>query len=90
VNPGYNLLDNKLYPGITQDFEKNFAVLKSLSCDYFLGAHGSYFDLEAKYARMKRGVSTAFIDSEGYKNFVADREQAFRRELAKQRSTLTP
>lgn len=87
VNPGYNLVDNKLYPGITQDFEKTFAVLKSLSCDYFLGAHGSYFDLEAKYARMKRGTATAFIDPEGYKSFVADREQAFRSELAKQKAS---
>ena len=87
VNPGYKLVDNKLYPGITEDFEKTFAVLKSLSCDYFLGAHGSYFDLAAKYARMKGGAATAFIDPEGYKNFVADREQAFRNELAKQKAS---
>jgi metallo-beta-lactamase class B len=86
VNPGYNLVDNKLYPSITGDFERTFAVLKSLSCDYFLGAHGSYFDLGAKYARMKGGAAAAFIDPEGYKNFVADREQAFRRELAKQKA----
>lgn len=86
VNPGYNLVDNKLYPSITGDFERTFAVLKSLSCDYFLGAHGSYFDLEAKYARMKGGAAAAFIDPEGYKNFVADREQAFRRELTKQKA----
>jgi metallo-beta-lactamase class B len=86
VNPGYNLVDNKAYPEIIQDFERTFAVLKSLSCDYFLGAHGSYFELETKYARLKTGGTTAFIDPEGYKSFVADREQAFRRELKKQKA----
>lgn len=86
VNPGYKLVGNTLYPRITEDFEKTFRVLKLLSGDYFLGAHGSYFELEAKYAQLKAGSSTAFIDPAGYKNFVADREQAFRRELTKQTS----
>lgn len=86
VNPGYNLVDNKAYPAIAQDYERGFAVLKSLSCDYFLGAHGSYFDLEGKYARYKAGDTSVFIDPQGYKNFVADREQAFRTELAKQKN----
>jgi metallo-beta-lactamase class B len=85
VNPGYQLVDNKVYPGMTQDYEKTFAVLKSLPVDYFLGAHGSYFDLETKYARMKAGGdATVFIDPAGYKSYVTEREQAFRRELAKQ------
>lgn len=84
VNPGYNLVSNKLYPEIKQDFERTFTVLKSLSGDYFLGAHGSYYDLESKYARLKAGDSDAFFDPEGYKNFVTDRERAFRGELAKQ------
>lgn len=85
VNPGYKLVGNSVYPGLAEDFEKTFKVLKSLPCDYFLGAHGSYFDLETKYAQLKAGVSTVFINPEGYKNYVADREGAFRRELAKQR-----
>jgi metallo-beta-lactamase class B len=84
VNPGYKLVDNTVYPEMTRDFEKTFAVLKSLPVDYFLGSHGSYFDLETKYPRMKAGAANVFIDSEGYKNYVADREGAFRRELAKQ------
>ena len=86
VNPGYKLVGNKTYPRITEDFEKTFEVLKSLSCDYFLGAHGSYFDMEKKYAQFKAGNSTAFIDPAGYKDYVAEREQAFRRELKKQKT----
>src|SRR5262249_5636128 len=86
VNPGYNLIDSKAYPQMARDFERTFTVLKSLPVDYFLGAHGAYFDLETKYPKLKAGDTTVFIDPEGYKNYVADREQAFRTELAKQKS----
>lgn len=86
VNPGYKLVNNPKYPAIAQDFERTFRVLKSLPCDIFLGAHGSYFDLEAKYARLQAGEKTAFADRAGCAAFVADREKAFRTELAKQRS----
>ena len=86
VNPGYKLVDNPLYPQIAEDYEKGFNVLKSLSCDFFLGAHGSYFDMEAKYERFKAGVATAFVDPGGYKNLVAQKEREFRNELAKQRA----
>jgi metallo-beta-lactamase class B len=86
VNPGYKLVGNTLYPRIAEDYESMFRVLKSLPCDYFLGAHGNYFDMETKYARFQGGVPTAFIDPDGYKKYVAEREQAFRTELAKQRA----
>ena len=39
-------------------------------------------------ARLKESGLTAFIDPEGYKKFVADKEQAFETELAKQRAAL--
>ena len=85
VNPGYRLVDNPKYPTMAQDYERTFRVLKSLPCDVFLGAHGSYFDLDAKYARMKAGAKDAFIDRAGCAAFVAEKEKAFRAELAKQR-----
>jgi metallo-beta-lactamase class B len=88
VNPGYKLVGNTVYPGITEDYEKTFRVLKSLPVDYFLGAHGSYFDLETKYPKFKAGDASAFIDSAGYKNYVEEREQAFRRELKRQKSSI--
>jgi metallo-beta-lactamase class B len=86
VNPGYKLVGNTVYPRITEDFEKTFRVLKSLPVDYFLGAHGSYFGLESKYPRLKSGNVTVFVDHTGYKNYIDDREQAFRMELQKQKS----
>ncbi len=84
VNPGYKLVNNTLYPQIASDYERMFRVLKSLPCDVFLGAHGDYYGMEAKYARMKLGGPNPFIDPEGYKSYIAEREQTFRVELAKQ------
>jgi metallo-beta-lactamase class B len=88
VNPGYRLVNNAAYPQIASDYEKMFNALKSLPCDIFLGAHGSYFDLETKYARLKDSGAAAFVDREGYKKFVAEKEQAFKNELAKQKAAM--
>jgi metallo-beta-lactamase class B len=90
VNPGYVLVNNKKYPQIAQDFEKTFRVLKALPVDVFLGAHGAYYGLDAKYPKMKPGNPNPFIDPAGYKAYVADREAAFRTELARQKSGLPP
>ncbi len=86
VNPGYKLVNNPVYPQMAADFEKTFRVLKELPCDIFLGAHGGYFDLESKYEQRKKSGFAAFIDPEGYAKYVANREQAFRTELAKQKA----
>jgi metallo-beta-lactamase class B len=85
VNDGYKLVNNAKYPQIAADYERMFRVLKSLPCDIFLGAHGSYFDMESKYARYKERGAAAFVDPEGYRKFVASKEQEFRAELQKQR-----
>ncbi len=86
ANEGYNLVNDKLYPQMAADFEKAFRVLKSLPCDVFLGAHGGYYDMEAKYARMKDGGANPFIDPDGYKSFVAEREKIFLEELERQKA----
>jgi len=86
VNPGYKLVNNTEYPTIAQDYESTFQTLKSLPCDVFLGAHGGYFGMEAKFAQRKSGSANPFVDPERYKSYVAEREQAFRTELAKQQS----
>ncbi len=85
VNEGYKLVDNAGYPQIASDYERGFQVLKSLHCDVFLGAHGDYYGTQAKYARIKDSGANPFIDPDGYKNYINEREAAFRAELAKQR-----
>jgi metallo-beta-lactamase class B len=84
VNPGYRLVKNAKYPTMAQDFELTFRTLKALPCNVFLGAHGSYYGMEAKFAQIKQGATNLFIDPQGYKYYVAERERAFRAELAKQ------
>jgi len=84
VNPGYKLVHNQVYPQIASDYKSGFAVLNKLPCDVFLGAHGVYFDMTAKYDRWKNGDRDAFIDPAGYKTYIADRQQAFEAELARQ------
>jgi len=85
VNPGYKLVNNKNYPQIADDYVRMWAVLKSLPCDIFLGAHGSYFGLEEKYPLLKDGSANPFVDPIGYKKYVAEKEQEFDTELAKQK-----
>jgi metallo-beta-lactamase class B len=86
VNPGYKLVNNPQYPQIAQDYERTFRVLKSLPCDVFLGAHGGYYGLTEKFARITSGGVNPFLDPEGYKSYVADREQAFLTELKRQQA----
>jgi metallo-beta-lactamase class B len=85
VNPGYVLVNNKNYAGIAQDYEMTFKALKSLPVDLFLGAHGAYYGMENKHALIKPGAVNPFIDPKGYRNYVDDRERAFRTEWEKQK-----
>ena len=92
VNPGYRLVaraaQQESYPGIAQDYEHTFEVLKSLPCDIFLGAHGIYFGMLAKLEQLKSAPgSDVWIDPQGYQAAVAAWEQQFRDELRKQRGS---
>jgi metallo-beta-lactamase class B len=84
VNAGYLLVGNKDYPQIAQDYVKAFKVLKGLPCDLFLGAHGGYFGLKAKYEKMKAGATNPLIDPDGYKADVAERDATFQKEWKRQ------
>jgi len=85
VNSGYKLVNNALYPNIAADYERTFRVLKALHCDVFLGAHGDYYGMGKKFAHMTPGGPNSFVDPSGYKEYVADREQAFKKELERQK-----
>lgn len=86
VNPGYNLIDDPQYPTMAADYEQAFRTLKRLRCDYFLGAHGLFFDLLAKQRKMKRGRVSPFIDPKGFRQYVQANEQNFREKLAAQQA----
>ena len=89
VNPGWRLVDHPgqpaSYPGIADDYRRTFATLKALPCDIFLGAHGAYFGMLAKLERINQGAKeNVWIDPTGYQAAVAEREQAFEKELKRQ------
>ncbi len=81
---GYELVGNKVYPQIVSDLRKSYAVLHSLPCDIFLGAHGKYYGLEEKYPRSKTEGVKAWIDPAGYKAYVDGKEKEFEEELRKE------
>src|SRR3984885_11065550 len=72
------------YPGIVQDFEHTFSVLRPLPCDVFLGAHGGYFDMLTKLKRYPQDGPHVFIDPEGYREFVANAQETFEKALSTQ------
>ncbi len=90
VNPGFVLVGNKDYPRIAADYEHSFEVLRALPCDIFLGAHGNYYGMTAKYAKLRKGAANPFIDPAGYRAYIDDREQAFRKELDAQKRKANP
>ena len=84
VNSEYKLVGDPQYPAMAQDFERSFRTLKALPCDVFLGAHASYFGMEAKFERITPNGANPFIDPAGYASHVAESEREFRADLAKQ------
>ncbi len=82
--PGYQLVNNLKYPQIVSDYQGSFAKLRQLPCDVFLAPHGSFFHLDEKRARMAKGGANPFIDPAEFREFLAQSEQDFDRELKKQ------
>lgn len=80
------LVNDVAYPSIAADFARTFTTLASLPCDVFLAEHGSAYDLQGKIAAMKSDPHrNAFIDPQGYRDFVRASRTDFERALAAQR-----
>lgn len=90
VNGGYTLVGAKpSYPGVVEDYERTFRVMKSLPADIFVAPHAAYWDQEAKYARLQQNPNVnPFVDPNGYKAFVARTEKMFRDRLVKDKAAL--
>lgn len=73
------------YPGIARDFKLTFATLKSLPCDIFLGAHGSYFNMRQKLREAAPQGDSRWIDPAGYRRAVNEAQQAFELKLKRQK-----
>jgi metallo-beta-lactamase class B len=73
------------YPGIAEDFLRGFAVERKLPCDIFLGAHGSYFGMQEKLARLPKEGSSVWIDPQGYQETIASAEKRIEDRIAAER-----
>ena len=86
LNPGNLLVPSQgkpaAYPGIDKDFEHTFATLKALPCDIFLGAHGLYFNMLPKLARLPKEGPAVWIDPAGFKAAIQEKEAAIQKLLA--------
>jgi metallo-beta-lactamase class B len=85
VNPGYVLVGNKDYPGIADDYMRSFKILRSLPCDVFLGAHGNFYNLAEKYAKLGKSETNPFIDPAGYRAYLDNMEKTFLAKLEEQK-----
>src|SRR5262245_48174758 len=78
------LVNNKNYPEIADDFARSIKTYKSLPADVFLGAHSWFFDLAGKYKRLGSAMNP-YIDPAGYKAWVDNQEKNYNTTLAVQK-----
>lgn len=91
VLPMYRLdKAHESYPGIAADYERSYAVWRSLPCEVFLGSHGMFFGLKEKRAALEAGKADAFVDPAGCKAYFDKGYAAFRAELTKQEAPAAP
>jgi metallo-beta-lactamase class B len=89
INPGYQFVKDPSYPGIAGDYRHTFEVLASLNPDIWLAPHVEVFNFWAKRARAAAEGVQAWVDPQGYKEFVAAMHARFEAEFAKQ-TEVTP
>jgi metallo-beta-lactamase class B len=90
VNDNYVLVGNADYPQIAEAYVATFAKARTLPVDVFLGSHGFFYGLAAKYEALqsrKTGDPNPFVDRAGYLAHVATQEQRFQDMLRTQLAT---
>ena len=80
-NPGYQIAKPEEYPGINQDYRDTLHFLESLHPDIWLAHHTEYFGLEAKRKQVPAEGPKAWVDPEGYREWVASKRRAFEDEV---------
>ena len=76
--PGYRLTNNPRYPNAVEDYRRQFATLKSLGCDVFLGSHGNFFGLAEMVAGKKK-----FAGCDEYHAFLSAIERRFEEQVSR-------
>jgi metallo-beta-lactamase class B len=86
INPGVKLLNNPKYPQIAEDYARTFEVQKNLPCEVFLAAHGSMYNLAAKYkAGDEYNPDRFLVKRKEWLEAVGKYEEAYRKQLAEEK-----
>jgi len=81
-NPGYRVaLRDPSYPGIEDDYRRTLHTLEMLKPQIWLAHHTEYFDMAEKRKRGATEGVNAWVDPEGYRQFVAAKRRAFEDEV---------
>ena len=64
-----------LTPPIVAEFNRSFKVVRALPCDVLLGDHPAEYNLDEKYAKVRKGGPNPFIDAASCRQ-EADMEEA--------------
>lgn len=83
INPGYRLAAGRApsYPGIEDDYRRTLHTLEMLKPDIWLSHHTPLCRLDAKRERVASEGVAAWVDPEGYRQFVAAKRRAFEDEM---------
>jgi metallo-beta-lactamase class B len=85
VNAGYVLVGNKDYPQIAEDYVKSFKILRALPGEIFIAAHGNFYNMEEKFAKVGKTQTNPFLDRAGYLAYIDEKERDFHTRLAEQK-----
>ena len=82
---GGNSLVPEQYEGIVADYRLTFEKTKNWNPDVFLSNHPEVFFLKETREKQKAGDPLAFVNPGAFQNYIAAKERAFERALAKQK-----
>jgi metallo-beta-lactamase class B len=54
-----------LTPAIVDEFNRSFKLVRALPCDVQLGDHPAQYNMQEKYAKLRKGSPNPFIDAAG-------------------------
>jgi metallo-beta-lactamase class B len=83
IVPGYRVAEARApsYPGIEGDYRRTLHALEMLKPDIWLSHHTSLCEMDAKRQRAAGEGVAAWVDPEGYRQFVAAKRRAFEDEM---------
>jgi len=77
-------------PEIESEFTRTFKVSRVLPCDVPLGDHPAQYDMQAKYASLKPGAPSPFVDGANCGREIEIQEAMYQAQLELQRKSAQP